>query len=311
MDQTLPADVSLTACPMCGSERRHLLFALGEADGVQREACRCGDCGFGHMSPQLTDAFLADYYGAAIVYAYGSDRPEDYAAVIGDKVTLIRRFLKAAGGAPASGLAVDYGAGVGTTVKAMEKLGFDSLGVEISARSRETAAALFHIDMRGGDLEQFDDGSVALLTMFDVMEHMLQPRLFTQQMFDKIRPGGLAMIGVPNFDSLDRMLRGVNAQVMTFPEHVNFFTRSSLVRMMETAGFEVRYVGSPPPYGVAISFGVRRALNRAFGRNAVTRGIGGVLAWLKRWLVYPLPNVIVEHSGVFGQSLFIVARKPG
>lgn len=311
MEQTPSNRLSLTACPMCGSERRHLLFALGEADGAPREACRCDDCGFGHMSPQLTDAFLAEYYGAAVVYAYGSDKPGDYAAVIGDKVTLIRRFLKAAGDAPRSGLAVDYGAGVGTTVKAMADLGFDSLGVEISARSRETAVGLFHIDMRGGDLSQFADDSIALLTMFDVMEHMLQPRVFTAQMFDKIQPGGLAMIGVPNFDSLDRILRGVKSQVMTFPEHVNFFTKSSLVRMMETAGFEVHYVGSPPPYGVAISFGVRRALNRLFGRNAATRAIGGALAQVKRWLVYPLPNLIVERSGVFGQSLFIVARKPG
>ncbi|WP_018081623.1 class I SAM-dependent methyltransferase [Asticcacaulis benevestitus] len=261
------------------------------------------------MAPRLTNDYLNEYYGSAIVYAYGSDNPADYEAVIADKMGMVGKFVASVSDAPQSGLAVDYGAGAGSTVKALSNLGFDAVGVEISAKSRATATALFGIDVRDGDLAQFADDSIALLTMFDVMEHLLEPLAFAKQLHGKIQPGGLVMIGVPNFNSLDRQVRGVNSQVMVFPEHVNHFTKSSLTRLMEMAGFDVRYIGSPPPYGVAISLGIRRTMVKIFGRNVVTRALSGALAQIKRYVVYPLPNLIVERSGLFGHSLLVLAQK--
>lgn len=300
---------ALISCPLCGETDARTIFALGVADGMQRKACQCAKCAFIYMSPRLTDDFLAKYYGEAIVYAYGSDQPQDYEPIIADKMTLIGRFLAKTTSSPRSGRAVDYGAGAGMTVLAMSRLGFDAVGVEISAKTRDTATRLFQVDMRDGTLDQFQDNELALVTMFDVMEHILEPREFAGELYKKVRPDGLVMIGVPNFDSLDRTVRGVGSQVMVFPEHVNFFTRSSLKRLMEKAGFEVRYIGSPPPYGVAISLGLRKAMIKAFGRNGFTRLLGGVLSGIKRYLVYPIPNFLVEHSGRFGHSLFIVAQK--
>lgn len=292
-------------CPLCGSSDLRKLYAL--ADGYA--TVRCGSCGFVHMSPRPTQAYLNAYYESATVYAYGSDQSGDYRNAIDDKKALIGRFLKGLPDIAKSGLAVDYGAGQGALVQALNELGYDATGVEISTRARAAAQSLFGVRMIDGDLSAFADGEIALLTMFDILEHLLDPKDFLLAALTKLKPGGAALIGVPNYDALDRMLRGAGSKALIFPEHVNQFTAQSLRGLFEACGFIVHYVGSPPPYGVAITFGLRRWLLATFGRNAVTFTVRDALVWLKRWLVYPLPNAFVEKSGLFGQSLLILAQR--
>jgi len=299
----------ITSCPLCGQTRARVLYRLGPADGIERRAVRCAACAFVYMAPRLTAAFLADYYAGAKVYAYGSEAAGDYANVIGDRVRLIRTMRAKAAGAPLSGRGVDFGAGVGTTVKALGELGYDAMGLEISARSRDTARDLFGVDMRAGSLDTLAGGSVALLTCFDVVEHLLDPVAFVESARAVLALGGMAIVGVPNFDALDRMLTGPRAKAMIFPEHVNYFTKTTLASLFASHGFKVAYVGSPPPYGVAFSLGLRAALMRATGRNALSLGLRDALTWIKRYLVYPAPNAFVEHTGLFGQSLLLVAQK--
>jgi hypothetical protein len=106
------------------------------------------------------------------------------------------------------------------------------------------------------------------------------------------------------------MVAGAGSKALIFPEHVNQFTRSSVSRMLAECGFDIRYAGSPPPYGVAITFGLRQKLLKAFGRNPATLSLRDGLIWIKRHIVYPLPNAFVEKSGLFGQSLLVLAQKP-
>jgi 2-polyprenyl-3-methyl-5-hydroxy-6-metoxy-1,4-benzoquinol methylase len=261
------------------------------------------------MWPRLAQAYLANYYAHAEVYALVSDRGADYANVIADKCRLITGCLKMLAGAPNDGLAVDYGAGHGATVKALSQLGFDAVGVEISANARAAASDLFGVEMRDQDISEFAPSSISLLTMFDVVEHLLEPKTFLRTAFEKIRPGGACLIGVPNYDALDRMIMGAKSKALIFPEHVNQFTKESLRRLLIASGFGVHYIGSPPPYGVAITLGLRRALMRVFGHNPVTEAIRDMLVWIKRYIVYPLPNAFVETSGLLGQSLLILAQR--
>ena len=293
-------------CPLCGSPQATKLYDL--SDGYA--TVRCGGCGFVHMSPRPTQDYLNAYYESATVYAYGSDHPDDYRNAIEDKKTLIDGFLKALPDAARSGLAVDYGAGQGAAVKALSEMGYEAVGIEISSKARAAAESLFGVTMIDGDLSACEDDAIALLTMFDILEHLLEPRAFVETALKKLKPGGAALIGVPNYDALDRMLRGAGSKALIFPEHVNQFTASSLRGLFQSCGYKVDYVGSPPPYGVAITLGLRRGLLKTFGRNPLTFALRDALVWIKRYLVYPLPNAFVEKSGLFGQSLLILAHRP-
>ncbi len=295
----------MSDCPLCRSSKSKTLYSLQEGFTTQ---C-CADCRFVFMSPRPTPAYLAAYYASAAVYAYGSDVAADYSNAIADKVTMVRKFQARFPLLLKAGKAVDFGAGNGAAVKALASLGFDAEGVEISEKAREAAAALFGVLVRDGTIEDFRPGEIAFLTMFDVLEHLLDPKSFLLTLYDKLAIGGACLIGVPNFNSLDRLTMGVSSKSLIFPEHVNQFTAATLKGLFAECAYEVLYIGSPPPYGVAITFGWRRNIVKLLGRNRLTLGISQALVWVKRHIVYPLPNTFVEKTGLLGQSLLILAYK--
>lgn len=297
------------ACPLCRSREASKLYDMGQAEGKAFQTCRCRACQFVYLWPRPSEAFLRDYYNDAGVHSYNSDVAADYNNQIRDKIALVtdlgRRFPQL----PRAGKAVDFGAGHGATVKAWSDAGFAATGMEISAPARLAAHALFGVTVVDGTLDDLAPGSLALLTMFDVLEHMPEPVDSVRSLHKALMDGGACLMVVPNYDSFDRMVRGKASKALIFPEHVNMFTAKTLRRLFADHGFDVLYVGSPPPYGVAISIGLRRNLIKWFGRNPFVLGMGTALTWIKRYIVYPLPNAFVERSGYLGQSLLIVAAK--
>ena len=57
----------------------------------------------------------------------------------------------------------------------------------------------------------------------------------------KLRPGGIAVIKVPNFGSVNRMVRGRKWCGIRLPDHVNYFTRASLTALAKHAGFGISF----------------------------------------------------------------------
>jgi SAM-dependent methyltransferase len=292
-------------CPLCGSAGGETLYKLPEGHTTRR----CKACALVFLSPRPTEDYLNAYYSAAPVYCYESDVAADYDNAIRDKVALIRGFLERFPLLLHSGPAVDFGAGQGATVKALSMVGFDAVGVEISEKARAAAEALFDVPMQAGGLEDFAPASLSFVSLFDVLEHMLEPGVFLRSARCRLKKGGGFLAVVPNFNSLDRLMRGVESKALIFPEHVNQFTGMTLRRIFEGNGFRVLYLGSPPPYGVAISFGWRRGVLKLFGRSGFSLGLNRCLTWLKKALIYPLPNAFVEKTGLLGQSLLILAIK--
>ncbi|ESQ83539.1 hypothetical protein AEAC466_12750 [Asticcacaulis sp. AC466] len=273
------------------------------------ETRRCDTCAFVFLWPRPTADYLNAYYNSAPVYDLTSDTPSDYEGVVSDKTSLIGRFMARFPRLLTDGQAVDFGAGNGTTVKALERLGFDALGIEISARARTAAQSVFGVTMQDGDLNAMAENSLSFLSLFDVLEHLTEPKAFLELARTRLKDNAACVVGVPNYNSLERMWLGPRSKALIFPEHVNQFTTQTLRRTFEDAGFDVLYIGSPPPYGVAISFGWRRSVGARLGRNALSRVLIQALTWAKRYLVYPLPNLFVEKTGLFGQSLLIVATR--
>ncbi|MDV6332526.1 class I SAM-dependent methyltransferase [Asticcacaulis sp. 201] len=292
-------------CPLCASQRATKLYTLPEGHDTRR----CDTCAFVFLWPRPTADYLNAYYNTAPVYDFTSDRSADYEEAVSDKVSLIGRFLAQFPRLLTDGQAVDFGAGNGTTVKALERLGFDALGIEISAQARAAAHGLFGVAMRDGNLDDVAENRLSFLSLFDVLEHLTEPKAFLELARTRLKDNAACVVGVPNYNSLERMWLGTRSKALIFPEHVNQFTTQTLRRTFEGAGFDVLYIGSPPPYGVAISFGWRRSVRARLGRNALSRLLIQALTYIKRYLVYPLPNLFVEKTGLFGQSLLIVATR--
>ena len=159
-----------------------------------------------------------------------------------DIVDLVERYA-------ARGPVIDLGCGDGAQVAKLDAR-FTPCGVEISehlaAQARERLA-----DRSGSvvtapaldGLEQFPEDHFSGALLRSYLEHEMNPAPVLEALYRALAPGGVAVIKVPNYGSLNRRVMGSKWCGFRFPDHLNYFTPASLRRMVEGAGFEVRRFG--------------------------------------------------------------------
>jgi SAM-dependent methyltransferase len=71
-----------------------------------------------------------------------------------------------------------------------------------------------------------------------VIEHVYHPVAFLGEIHRRLRPGGWLVVATPDAGSLWRRLLGKRWPFYKPPEHVTFFDRATLPRLLRSAGFE-------------------------------------------------------------------------
>jgi SAM-dependent methyltransferase len=86
--------------------------------------------------------------------------------------------------------------------------------------------------------------SATIVSAFEVIEHLFEPRLFLEQCRRLVKPGGLLVLTCPNGQGFDISLLGSLSWAID-PEHVNLFNPTSLSLLVEQCGFDVLEVTTP------------------------------------------------------------------
>jgi 2-polyprenyl-3-methyl-5-hydroxy-6-metoxy-1,4-benzoquinol methylase len=136
---------------------------------------------------------------------------------------------------------LDAGCATGGFLAEAKAAGWDCLGVELSDHAVEIARNEFSLDVVHGDLDSdlLAPGSFGLITMWHVLEHLIDPAAALVRARELLLPGGMLFIELPNWNSLGRMAKGPAWKQLKPPEHINFFTPRSLAATATRAGFHV------------------------------------------------------------------------
>ena len=81
------------------------------------------------------------------------------------------------------------------------------------------------------------------IIMRSFLEHDIHPRPILEENSRTLKRGGIIVIKVPNYGSWNRALLGDNWCGMRFPDHVNYFTPTTLSRMVRETGLKVHKFG--------------------------------------------------------------------
>jgi 2-polyprenyl-3-methyl-5-hydroxy-6-metoxy-1,4-benzoquinol methylase len=124
--------------------------------------------------------------------------------------------------------------------EAAKKAGWDSIGIDLNQSAVEFGAAR-GLKLRFGDLFdfKFDTGSFDVVTLFDVLEHLVSPRKVVEEAARILRPGGLLFIFVPNWDSASRVLMGEQAHFIWPTHHLTYFTPTTLSNFITGLGLNI------------------------------------------------------------------------
>ena len=150
----------------------------------------------------------------------------------------VRRYLQA-------GRILDLGCGNGSYLASAGD-GFQLYGIDISPALTREADVLFR--KSGGaaicapcvdGLKHFEKGFFDAAILRSYLEHEPEPGAVLSALRRVLRPGGIAVIKVPNFNSWNRHITGAKWCGFRFPDHVNYFTPDTLRAMAENYGYRV------------------------------------------------------------------------
>jgi len=180
-----------------------------------------------------------------------------------------------------NGTAVDVGCGTGEFLRFVAQAGghggWKAVGVEPNRELVELARnrGLRVVDGRLDGLGEGLMGEVDLITMFNVLEHVLEPLDEVEMAVRLLKPGGVVVVQVPNdFSLLQESVRaylGAEPWWIVEPDHVNYFGFSTLRRLLERAGLKIRFSFATFPMEFFLLAGLDYLSDAEVGRAAHQR----------------------------------------
>ena len=247
--------VSAGPCLVCANTR-HVRFRQERG----YEILQCSGCGLRFLHPQPTaaelDAFYAEQYfrsGDSVSTGYDS-----YAEEAANWRATFRDRLKHLPAPRPGQRLLDVGAAAGYFVEQARAAGWNAEGVEPSRWAAAYARDQLRQPVREATLEsaEFPSGTFDVVTLWEVIEHLADPRAFLAEVARVLKPGGLIALSTPDAGSTAAKLSGSRwLGWRKIPEHLFFFDRPALTRLFDQSGFDVidhRYVTLTVTWGFAL-----------------------------------------------------------
>lgn len=279
--ETNSEDWSAFACTSAGYGRHHQIV-------------QCRNCGLVYTNPRAGQREILDTYEAVEDRLYLEERE-------GRVLTFERHLepLERMTGSPEHRALLDVGCHIGVFVEIASQHGWDAWGVEPSHWAVEHARAR-GLNVVCGTLETVDlpEQAFDVITMWDVIEHLTDPRGTIDRAYELLRPGGLLVIHTIDIDSAFAGILGPRWPWL-MQMHIFYFSRRTLRAMLEQCGYEVI---SDQPQGRYLRLGY--LMNRV---GALIPPVGRPAEWVVTHLGLRKVSIPVN----LGDLITAYARKRG
>jgi predicted SAM-dependent methyltransferase len=200
-----------------------------------------------------------------------------------DRLRLIRKHLS--GNLPRS--IMDIGAGYGDFLRFMKSAGWETQGLEPSRYAYELIEDREELDIKYANVDELMNlglKPVSVVTISNVLEHLN----FPQGVLEAVREylllsNGIVFVAVPNdFSVLQNLLMQTvlrdkpNKQNYWVhpPEHLNYWSRETIVGFLQKCGFEIECLTTDFPMEIFPLLGEDYISKPDIGRNAHLKRVG-------------------------------------
>lgn len=234
-------------CPLCGADDYRVRWrgALQPDDTAVAFACtnifwsdylqvvQCRRCGMVYNNPcETADTLLANY--AAVV-------DEDYLREIAGRQRTFARLVRALQRrCPPPAELLDVGCYTGQFLVQARAAGYRVTGLEPSRWAADHARRVHGLEIAGATLADLPaDRQFAVITLWDVLEHLPDPHATIAAASARLRPGGWLALSTHNLASpAARLLGGRYPFLMRM--HVAHFTPQTLALLLARHGLELQ-----------------------------------------------------------------------
>lgn len=199
---------------------------------------RCSDCGLGYTCPALPASEIGAWYPEAY---YGKENVR-FIPVIEKLTHLFQwRRAQAISHLVPAGPVLDVGCGRGFLLKFLEKLGYESHGVELNENAAWYARNQLKLDVVTEDFLTLPlmKEHYAAIVFWHTLEHLANPIEIIARARELLRPGGLLLLAVPNSESLQARISGRFWLHLDIPRHYCHFGKKSLKKLLKQHNFRI------------------------------------------------------------------------
>lgn len=313
---TIDVELEWRPCEICGADdpepvaaRPDLLFG----GAAVYTFCRCRACGVLYQHPRPTEATIGQLYPHDTSYpsyrrAIAAEpllKQFDRRYGLAKRCRLVRRHV-------AAGRLLDVGCATGDFLSEMARQpGWSVMGVEPSPDAGRYAAGSGLTVVRGVLNDgAFAAGSFDAVTMWDVLEHVYDPRAVIAEAARILRPGGVLVVNHPNTASLDRRIFGRLWVGYELPRHLYLYPSEQLGRLMGEYG--LREVERTCFYGshAAAVDSLIYVFEERYGRGRASRQLRLALRSLPVRLAAGPYFLVADRLGLGSNITAVFKREP-
>jgi SAM-dependent methyltransferase len=206
-----------------------------------RQLLRCGTCQFAWVPQGVgrTTTGQSIYESDEPIFFtdiqsdyYRDDATVDAAAA---KLEWVSRFV------PPGNTLLDVGANLGHFLQQAQQQ-YDAVGIEPSAAVVAWGREHLKVRLEQGSIETENPayiGRFGAVTMFDVIEHLPDPRAALRRIRRYLADGGRLFITTPDAGAPVARLLGSHWYYVDLLEHISLFTSENLTRLLSECGFRM------------------------------------------------------------------------
>ncbi len=214
-------------CPLCNKNNEKIFGYFGKSD--KRAIINCDFCGLAYLEDYRKNRrdIYNDNYS---VWGKSSKEIEKFIGeskkiLFGHLFLRILKFVKKS----EKQKILDIGTGQGYLLEVAEDYDFDCYGIEISKYASERANKKFPNKIFCGNLKdaKYKDCYFDVITLTDVLEHLKNPSEIFKEICRILKPNGIIVLTVPNFDSITRKILQKN-WFQYKDEHITYWNKKSI-----------------------------------------------------------------------------------
>lgn len=211
---------------------------------------RCNGCGLEFLHPRPTAADLAAFYDQG--YFTGNPERRGYLDYVGERESFLRSFAqkldriermlaeRRRGSDPAHQTRLlDVGTAAGFCVEAARDRGWDAWGLEVSEYAASQAQARGLNVVQGDSLAAFAGHTFDVITLWDALEHVLDPREVLTHACELLADDGILVFSTGDVGHPWSRLQGRQHRIYNPPQHLYYFSRKTMTAVAERAGLRV------------------------------------------------------------------------